>query len=101
VYRFSTSSYNQAYGRMYRRPGVGARFLAWLFRIIPKVGPFRALAFRVPPPEAEKLFLTSVENTLARYRELAAEVNRDRLKLINDNFDTGKLAQHGDYRLAD
>jgi hypothetical protein len=68
---------------------------------MPKIGPFKALSFKVPPPAAEKLFLTSLDETIRSYRELLAAVREDRLQLVNENFDTGRPARFGDYRLAD
>jgi hypothetical protein len=101
VYRISMAAYEKDWGNQYRRPGFGARFLGFLFRLMPKIGPFKVLSFKVPPPAAEKLFLTSLDETIQSYRELLAGVREDRLQLVNENFDTGKPAQFGDYRLAD
>jgi hypothetical protein len=101
VYRISMAAYQKDWGNQYRRPGFGARFLAFLFRLMPKIGPFKALSFKVPPPAAEKLFLTSLDETIRSYRELLVAVREDRLELVNENFDTGRLARAGDYRLAD
>jgi hypothetical protein len=101
IYRLSRASYHKEWDRQYQRPGFGARFLAFLFRIMPKIGPFRALAFQVPPPAAEKLFLTSFDDTLGEYRRLIAEAKENRLQLINENFDTGRPTRFGQYRMAD
>jgi hypothetical protein len=101
VYRLSRASYHKEWDRKYERPGPGARFLAWLFRILPKVGPLRALAFKVPTPEAEKLFLTSFADTSRMYRGLIDEVNENRLRLENENFDIGRPTRRGAYRKAD
>jgi hypothetical protein len=101
VYRISMAAYQKDWGNQYRRPGFGARFLGFLFRLMPKIGPFKALSFKVPPPAAEKLFLTSLDETIRSYRELLAAVREDRLQLVNENFDTGRPARFGDYRLAD
>lgn len=101
VYRYSRASYHKDWDGQYQRPGFGARLLAWLFHIMPKIGPFRALAFQVPPPQAEKLFLTSFSDTLAEYGKLIAEARQNRLHLINENFDTGRPTRFGQYRMAD
>jgi hypothetical protein len=101
VYRISMAAYQKDWGNQYHRPGFGARFLGFLFRLMPKVGPFKALSFKVPPPAAEKLFLVSLDETMRSYRELLAAVREDRLQLVNENFDTGRPARFGDYRLAD
>jgi len=101
VYKLSRATYHKDWDRNYERPGPGARFLAWLFRLVPKVGPFQALSFKVPPATAENLFLTSLADTLRRYRELLQEVDQNRLELANENFDTGKPTHQGDYHMAD
>jgi len=101
IYRLSRSSYHREWDKKYERPGPGARFLAWVFRIIPKIGPFRALAFKVPPPAAEKLFLTSLDETIRRYRELLQDAGANRLQLADQDFDTGRPTHAGEYRLAD
>jgi len=101
IYRLNTASYRKEWNEQYQKPGPGARFIAFLFRILPKVGPFKALGFKVPTLETEKLFESSFNNVLDRYRSLLADVKANRLKLVNDNFDTGKLTKLGDYKLAD
>jgi hypothetical protein len=101
IYRISMPAYQKDWGSQYQRPGFFARFLGFLFRLMPKIGPFKALSFKVPPPAAEKLFLTSLDETVGSYRELLAAVREDRLQLVNENFDTGKPARFGDYRMAD
>jgi hypothetical protein len=101
VFNLSRRQYEQAFGRDYARPKGFARVLAWLSRLIPKVGPFRALAFKVPTPEAERLFLDSFAQTTARYgRELAA-VRTGRLALSDTNFDVGRTLPKGAYALQD
>jgi len=101
VYRVNRASYQKEWQQHYSQPGAGTRFLGFLFRIIPKVGPFRALAFKVPTAQEEALFLTSFKETTDRYRSLLGEVAAGGLRLANENFDTGKPTRKGDYRKAD
>jgi len=101
IYRYSRASYHKEWDRQYQRPGFWARFLAWLFHIVPKIGPFRALSFTVPTPQAEKLFLTSFDDTFGEYRKLIAEARLDQLRLVNENFDIGRPTRFGQYRMAD
>jgi len=71
-----------------------------LFRIVPKIGPLRAFAFKVPTPQAEKLFLASFDDTQQCYQSLLNAAGLDELKFQNDNFDIGQPTSLGNYRLA-
>ena len=101
IYNLSRSSYRKQWGQSYKGPGFGARFLAFVFSVIPKVGPLKAFAFRPPTPEAERLFMESVNQTLARYRRLLLDHSQGTLKLDSLNFDTGFPTKPGTYSLAD
>ena len=100
-YTISRSAYEKEWGTQYEKPGLGPRVLSVLLRIMPRVGPFKALSYKVPTPDAEKLFNKSVESTTVRYRQLLAEVDGGRLKLEEVNFDTGRPSRIGEYGLAD
>ena len=100
-YNLRRASFEKEWGKQYEKPGLGARFLAFLFRLIPKVGPFRALAFRPLTPQSETLFMESFNRSLARYQELIGQESAGRLVLADNNFDTGKAVIEGEYRLAD
>src|SRR5204863_6920016 len=96
VYNLSRASYMKEWGNEYERPGIGARFLAFLFKIMPKIGPFKALAFKAPTPEAEKLFMASFNATLDEYRGLLAKVRAGDLRTLPDTiFDTGQPSKAG------
>ncbi len=102
VYNLSRASYHKEWGDQYERPGFGARFLAFLLRIVPKVGPFKALSFKPPTPEADRLFMKSFNATIVQYRELLRQLRTGKqLELNNTNFDTGKPTRIGEYRMAD
>src|SRR5580704_6272258 len=47
-YYLSRANYNREWGKGYRRPGTGTRILAFFLRFMPKVGPFKALDFKIP-----------------------------------------------------
>jgi hypothetical protein len=101
IYRISVAAYQKDWDNQYKKPGPGARFLAFLFRLVPKIGPFKAFAFKVPPASAEKLFVASLDDTIRRYGELLENVRSHSLQLPNQNFDTGRPSRQGEYRLAD
>ncbi len=102
VYNLSKASYREEWGDEYERPGIWARFLAFLLNLIPHVGPFKALSFQAPPPEATRLFEASFNASLAEYKRLLERLRvGQQVELPDTNFDTGKIGQYGDYGLAD
>jgi hypothetical protein len=101
VYALPRQKFHQEWDGDYQRPGFWTRFLAFIFRAIPTVGPFKVLSFKPVPDQAERDFLRSFDQTVAAYRtELAAE-RQGALKLANYNLDTDKPVKPGEYRLAD
>lgn len=101
VYHLSRSSYEKEWGRKYDKPGIGARILAFFLRLVPKVGPFKALSFRPPNREGERLFMQSFNTTVESFERRVAALRQGDLKLTNDNFDTGQPTRPGAYRMAD
>jgi hypothetical protein len=101
VYNLSRASYEKEWGREYEKPGIFAKSMAFFFRIVPKVGPFKVFAFEPPTPEAERMFMESFNATLDRYRESLGHVRAGRLELDNRDLDTGRPVRAGEYRLAD
>jgi hypothetical protein len=97
LYTLSRASYHKDWADSYQRPGVGTRFLEFLVRIMPKVGPFRSLAFRAPTPAVEKLFMASFLATVDSYKNFLAEVDTGRLHLVNENLDTGQPSSSVSY----
>jgi len=101
VYNLRRASYEKEWGRSYEKPGPGAQFLAFLFRLVPKIGPFKVFSFKAPTPAAEKLYEASFNNTLTRYRQSLADLQAGHLTLPNENFDTGRPTHQGEYHMAD
>lgn len=101
LYNLSRSSYEKSWGATYRRPGVRSKMLAGVFHIVPRAGPFKALAFKRLTPEIEKLYMASFNASIDAYRELLAGVGSGRLNLPNDNLDMGEATKAGQYKLAD
>jgi hypothetical protein len=102
LYHLSRASYEKRWSNHYRQPGFGTKCLAFLFRLIPKVGPFRAFAFRTPTPETERFFMASFNAALTDYERLIGEQKgTGRAELANDNLDTGGFTGPGQYPLAD
>ncbi len=101
LYNLSRTSYEKDWGKDYQRPTAGDKFLAFVIRILPKIGPLRILTFRTPTPEAQKLFENSFNTTVDQYRALLSDWSKGQLQLVNDNFDMGAITPRGKYKLAD
>jgi hypothetical protein len=101
VYRLSRADYHKSWDGKYQHPGPGATVLAFVIRIVPKVGPLKVLAFKAPIPQAEKLFESSFTHTLDLYGDLLKRQRSGPLQLVNYDFDTGHPTEPGEYRLAD
>jgi hypothetical protein len=79
VFNLSREEFEKAYGSDYQKPGLLAKFLAFLYKLLPKVGPLRLLEFKAPTKEAEALFLASFKDTRERYRAALDALGRGRL----------------------
>ena len=101
VFRLTRRDYEKEYGVDYAKPKWWARLFGVMFKLLPKVGPFAPLSFKVPTPEAEQLFLQSFEATQQRYRALLVEMRTKEPKLPNVDLDTGYPTAPGEYSLAD
>jgi hypothetical protein len=101
LYNLSRASYQKSWGKNYQKPTPWEEFLAFLLKIIPKIGPLKVLQLRTPTPETQRMFEASFNASLDKYRKLLHEVGTGTLRLPNDNFDTGAPEQPGKYRLND
>jgi Zinc dependent phospholipase C len=102
IYNLSRASYQREWKARYQRPGFGAKVLAFIIRIIPKIGPFQTLAFKTPTPQTEQLFMASFNVTLDEYKRLLHDEYAHLQPAIpNDNLDTGTVTGPGEYPLAD
>src|ERR1022692_2266522 len=101
LYRLSRSDYEKQWGKDYVKPGVGTRILSTLLRYMPRVGPFKGLAFKSPTPQTEDLYFKSINLTTDQYRAFLVQVGTDSLRLPNRDFDTGNATKAAEYSLTD
>jgi hypothetical protein len=101
LYNLSRSSYEKYWGATYQKPGIRSKILTGFFRLVPRTGPFKALAFKRLTPETERLYMAGFNASISRYRGLLAGVGTGTLKLPNANLDVGTLTKAGAYTLAD
>ncbi len=100
-YKMSKKAFNKEFGSARQKPGFKAEVLSFLIRIIPKIGPFKALRFRDVGPQGEKLFIRSFDTTLVHYDEALAKLRDGQITLPDVDYDTGKPTVIGEYGLCD
>jgi hypothetical protein len=101
LYRLSRSDYEKDWGKDYVKPGFGTRVLSTLLRYMPKIGPFKALAFNNPTPQTEDLYFKSINTTVDQYRAFLEQVRSDSLVLPNCDLDSGNRTTAAEYSLTD
>jgi Zinc dependent phospholipase C len=101
LYNISRASYEKEWGSNYERPGFRARLLAFVLRLLPKVGPFRSLAFKVPTPQTERLFEDSFDAAVNRDHASFAQAKTGAPHIANRDLDTGRSVSPGEYALTD
>ncbi|HWJ90460.1 MAG TPA: zinc dependent phospholipase C family protein [Flavisolibacter sp.] len=101
IYRMHRKQYNHEFGSERERTGVFAHILSYFIRILPKVGPLKALKFKTPGPEAEKLFVQSFDTVLYHYTVFVTDRMPHSHHLPDIDFDTGKKTLFGEYPLCD
>lgn len=100
-YRMSRKEYNSEFNKKGDRPNFITRILSGFIWILPKVGPLKPLKFKVPGPEAEKLFIQSFDTVSYHYAAQLKALDNKTVRLANYDYDTGKQTEPGEYKLAD
>jgi len=101
LYCLSRSDYEKQWGKDYVKPGLGTRVLSTLLRYMPKIGPFKGLAFNNPTPQTEDLYIKSINTTVDQYRAFLEEVRTETLVLPNRDLDSGRETKAAEYSLTD
>jgi Zinc dependent phospholipase C len=101
TYNISHSEYRKDWGGDYEKPGFFARLKAFIVRLVPKIGPFSALAFHPPTPPVQQIYMHSFNESLDHYRALLLAQQEGRLQLPDDNLDTGGITVPAVYKLTD
>jgi hypothetical protein len=100
-YNLSRSQFEKQWGKDYQRPSRKERFYAFLYKMLPKIGPLRVLQLKTPTPETEKMFEESFNAAVQEYQQLLNAERKGNLELPNLNFDVGSETSGGKYRLND
>jgi hypothetical protein len=101
LYRLSRSEYEKEWGKDYTKPGFGTRILSTFLRYMPRIGPFKGLAFNNPTPQTEDLYFKSINVTVDQYRTFLHAVAIDSIVLPNRDLDSGQGTKAAEYSLTD
>jgi Zinc dependent phospholipase C len=101
LYYLSRAQYEKEWGTIYRKPGIGTKILAFFLKLLPKVGPFRAVNFKIPTQQTEDMYIKSVDDTVKNYSGSLRQVASGNLNFPNRDFDTGRETRAGEYVLSD
>jgi hypothetical protein len=101
LYRLSRSDYEKDWGKDYTKPGFRTHLLSTLLRFMPKIGPFKALAFNNPTAQTEDMYFKSINTTVDHYRIYLEQVRAGTLELPNCDLDSGKATKAAEYSLTD
>ena len=100
-YKMRQRNYDKEYGMGYKQPGFFPTLLSFFIRVLPKVGPLKALKFKVPTPEAERYFAQSFDSIMHYYILDMKKRDSKNITMQDIDFDTGKPTAHCEYSLAE
>jgi hypothetical protein len=101
LYNLKRADYEKNWGREYERPGIGARILSFVLRLVPKFGPFKALKYKDPTAATEDLYFKSVNTTVDTFRVTTKNLNHEPSVLDPYDLATGRPTAPGEYSLTD
>jgi Zinc dependent phospholipase C len=97
VYNLSNAAFEKQWGKDYDRPGLRSRVIAFLLRLVPKIGPLRVLIPKPPTAEGERVYEESFNVVLGDYRHAVGGQAAPQ----NVNLDVGAPTPPGAYDRAD
>jgi hypothetical protein len=100
-YKMKKKDYIKEFGTSRRKPNFKEQVLAFVIRILPKVGPLKALRFKDPGSAGEKLFIQSFDTVLVHFSNALTTLHSGKIELPDMNYDTGNPTNLGEYKLAD
>ena len=101
VYLIKRSNYEKEWGQRIDEPNGFEKFLGWLLKLLPPIGPLKALHLKMPTPQVEQLFMASFDRAVKQYTSVLDDEQANRLKLENANYDVGEVTPAGVYRMDD
>ncbi len=95
---------DNGWGQFSRKAGFKIHVLAFVIRILPKIGPISCLSIRGPNEETNRWYIESRNRAADRYTALLRRLQKNPrmpLNLPDRDLDTGSLIRPGSYTLTD
>ena len=96
--RVEGADFQTVWNRYRRKAGIKTKLLAWVIRLLPRIGALSDLAIKVPTPQTQDLYIKSVNHAIAVYAGFLQQVGQP---LPNLDLDTGEMNRAGAYALTD
>jgi hypothetical protein len=100
-YKMHIRQYKKDFGTGYKRPGFFATGFSVIIKIMPKVGPLRALHFKAPNAQSERYFDESFDTIALHYTHSIKFITALKNGLKDKDYDTGFPTAECEYSLAD
>ena len=75
LYRLDQTEFKKEFGNDYYRVGFWGHVASFFLRIVPKIGPFKALKVTLPNSQEQDVYIKSVNSTVDQYRLDLAEIH--------------------------
>lgn len=99
------ADFQPVWTRYRRTAGIRTHLLAAVIVLLPKIGVLSELAIKIPTPDTQNLYVTSMNRSFEMYtgllRQLAATPNGLTKPIPNLDLDTGEKSRPGAYALTD
>ena len=96
----SRANHQREWGKSYRYPGFGTRALAFFLNFVPKVGPFKALDFKIPTQKTEEP-VHRERQSHARQLQDSSGCSEKKSEAHKHRLQTGRITHAGEYELTD
>ena len=100
-YKMKNKAYYKEFGSSREKPTFKEVIVAFIIKIVPKIGPFKALKFKDVGPDGEKKFIASFDTSLTTYEHALTQLQAGKLTLPDIDYDTGNPTAPGEYGLCD
>jgi hypothetical protein len=94
-------NYYQDSGTTHKTPTFFLHLFSWFIRVVPKMGPLKALKIQPPGTIAETMFIHSFDTVSHYFNAAVPATAKDPFRFSNKDLDTGDDTHATEYELAD